>query len=74
MFTEDIYNILIINAMRRFMFTCVELLLLFLIRNSLRDEPLSPPIRKGSVDVRNKAFLGEVHPMKRNDMQKRENV
>lgn len=22
MFTEDIYNILIINAMRRFMFTC----------------------------------------------------
>lgn len=48
-----------------------EHLLLFLIRNSLRDEPLSPPVRKGSVACPEQGVLGEVHPMKRNDMQKR---
>lgn len=72
MFTEDMYNILIINAMRRFMFTCAGTPLALPYQEFTKGmNPLAPSVRKGKRHVRNKAFLGKVHPMKRNDMQKR---
>lgn len=36
--------------------------------------PLAPPVRKGSVACPEQGVLGEAHPMKRNDMQKRGNT
>lgn len=43
MFTEDIYNILIINAMRRFMFTCAGTPLALPYQESTKGmNPLAP--------------------------------
>lgn len=42
MFTEDIYNILIINAMRRFMFTCAGTPLALPYRGAKGMNPLAP--------------------------------
>lgn len=50
MFTEDMYNILIINAMRRFMFTCAGTPLALPYQEFTKGmNPLAPPVRKGSV-------------------------
>ena len=44
MFTEDMYNILIINAMRRFMFTCAGTPLALPYQEFTKGmNPLAPP-------------------------------
>ena len=54
--------------MRRFMFTCAGTPLALPYQEFTKGmNPLAPSVRKGKRHVRNKAFLGKVHPMKRND-------
>ena len=73
--TLHIIKLLYINAMRRFMFTCAGTPLALPYQEFTKGmNPLAPSVRKGKRHVRNKAFLGKVHPMKRNDMQKRGNT
>lgn len=58
--------------MRRFMFTCAGTPLALPYQEFTKGmNPLAPPVRKGSVACPEQGVLGEVHPMKRNDMQKR---
>lgn len=49
MFTEDMYNILIINAMRRFMFTCAGTPLALPYQEFTKGMNPLAPVRKGSV-------------------------
>ena len=69
MFTEDIYNILIINAMRRFMFTYAGTPLALPYQEFTKGmNPLAPPVRKGGMACPEQGVFRGGHPMKRNDM------